>query len=111
VVVPGKEHEHMAEEKPQQTSQTFTAEKEMPLRRELATYRRELPRLLEEGEAGHYALIKGDELISVWDTYRDAIQYGQELFGPNQFMAQKIDPRDVERVKRFFPEEKPSCLY
>jgi hypothetical protein len=65
--------------------------------REIATYRRELPRLLEEGEAGRYALIKGDELLSVWDTSRDAIQAACLRFGLEWFVVQRIAPRDPER--------------
>jgi len=65
--------------------------------REIATYRRELPRLLQEGEAGRYALIKGD-ILSVWDTWGDANQAGLEKFGlDTPICVQKIDPRDPER--------------
>lgn len=32
---------------------------------EIATYLRELPRLLAEGLAGHHALVKGNEILSV----------------------------------------------
>src|SRR5437899_336417 len=65
--------------------------------REIATYRRELPRLLEEGEEERYALIKAEELLSVWDTQRDAIQAGCEKFGLEFFYVKKVDSRDVER--------------
>jgi hypothetical protein len=74
-----------------------------PLAAEVATYCRELPRLLEEGEAGRFAVIKGDLVLGAWDTYRDALQYGYERFGAEPFMAQRIDPRDVERLARLFP--------
>ncbi len=46
--------------------------------REIATYLRELPRLLEEGHAGRHALVKGDVILSIWDTQGDAIQAGRE---------------------------------
>lgn len=64
--------------------------------REIATYRRELPRLLEEGYAGQYALIKGDDILNVWETQGDAIQAGRERFGLDPICVKKIDPRDPE---------------
>ena len=64
---------------------------------EIAAYRRELPRLLAEGYAGEYALIKGDEVLSVWETQGDAIQAGSERFGLEPIFVKKIDPRDPER--------------
>jgi hypothetical protein len=66
--------------------------------KEIATYRRELPRLLEEGHAWRHALIKGDEILSVWDTQGDAIQAGRERFGPDApIFIKTIDPRDPQR--------------
>lgn len=62
---------------------------------EYALYRRELPRLLAENEAGRHALIKGDDL-TIWDTSGDAIQAGHLRFGLEPFLVQKISPRDVE---------------
>ena len=76
----------------------------MPFERELAAYRRELPRLLDEGEAEKYVLIKEDQVLSVWDTYRDARQYGRERFGDELFMVQRVDPRDPSRLAALFPE-------
>jgi hypothetical protein len=66
--------------------------------RDLATYRRELPRLLQEGQAGRYALIKNDQVVSVWDTVGDAVQAGAECFGPEPVATYKINPLDVERL-------------
>jgi hypothetical protein len=65
--------------------------------KEIATYVRELPRLLDEEEEGRFALIKGDAILSVWDTHRDAIQTGVEKFGLDPIFVMKIDVRDVER--------------
>lgn len=75
-------------------------EKIHPLEREFATYCRELPRLLEEGEGGRYALIKGDEVISIWDTQRDAIQAGCERYGLEPFAVKTIDLKDVQRLQQ-----------
>jgi hypothetical protein len=62
----------------------------MAREQELATYRRELARLLLEGETGRFALIHGDEVVSVWDTRRDAVQAGQDKFGLESFLVQQI---------------------
>jgi hypothetical protein len=74
-------------------------ERARPLATELATYLRELPRLLEEGHDGRYALIKGATILSLWDTLEDALQAGYERFGPDEpFMTQKIDSRHRGRL-------------
>jgi hypothetical protein len=65
-------------------------------RTEIATYLRELPRLLAEGEEGRYVLIKGDQVVSIWDTADDAYQAGCERFGLEPFLAQPINGRDLE---------------
>ncbi len=64
-------------------------------REEIITYVRELPRLLEEGHAGRHALIKGDKVLSIWDTSADAAQAGRDLFGLEPICVKKIDARDV----------------
>jgi hypothetical protein len=74
----------------------------LKIKREIKTYRRELPRLLAEGQEGRVALIKGDEVVSVWDTFEDAYQAGRERFGLDVFIAQPVDPRDLNHV---FPKE------
>ncbi len=65
--------------------------------KEIAAYVSKLPQLLDEGEAGRFALIKGDEILSTWDTYRDANQAGREKFGLEAICVMKIEARDVER--------------
>jgi hypothetical protein len=62
----------------------------MILQREVDTFQRELPRLLEAGEQGRYVLIRGDEVVSVWDTRRDALQVGHERFGEVPFLIKQI---------------------
>lgn len=69
----------------------------MVLEEEIAVYRRELPRLLQEGEGGRYALIKGSEILSIWDTRRDGLQAACEKFGLEPFAVKLIDPQDVAR--------------
>jgi hypothetical protein len=65
--------------------------------REIATYRRELPRLLEEGHAWQHALVKGDEILSIWDSQSDAIEAGRQRFGLDPIFVKRIDPRDPQR--------------
>lgn len=78
--------------------------------REIATYLRELPRLLEEGHAGRHALVKDDEILSIWDTQGDAIQAGCERFGLEPIFVRTIDPRDMERFAAVFTAVKAlSC--
>jgi hypothetical protein len=76
---------------------------------DLAVYLRELPRLLEEGHAGRYALIMGDEVISIWDTQTDVLQAGYERFDIGAFTVKKIDPRDPARVAAILAREKSAC--
>lgn len=63
----------------------------MALEREWETFQRELPRLLQEGRRGKYALIHGDALDSVWETLDEALAAGYDRFGVKPFMAQEIN--------------------
>ena len=76
----------------------------LPLATEIEVYYRELPRLLDEGEGGKYFVVKGTEAYGVWDTFFDAVQYGHEKFSDGQFMAQKIDRRNLTALAEFFGE-------
>jgi hypothetical protein len=76
---------------------------------EIATYLRELPRLLADGHTGRHALVKGDEVLSVWDTQGDAIQAGCERFGLEPIFVKKIDSRDFERFALLMNLENSSC--
>lgn len=51
-----------------------------PLFREERAYRRELPRLLREGHERKYGLFKGDDLIGIFDTDREAVRAGYKRF-------------------------------
>jgi hypothetical protein len=68
------------------------------IRAEIATCRRELSLLLTERHAGRFVLIKGDEVVGVWDNSDDAYQAGCQRFGAGPFLAQPVDPRDLARV-------------
>src|SRR5262249_12634426 len=80
------------------------------LERELATYRRELPRLLAEGEEGRFVVIHGDQVLGTWDTYRDASQYAREKFNPDeQFLLQCVDARYAALLSQLFAEQDAPC--
>ena len=55
--------------------------------------------MLDEGHAGRYALIKGGEVLSVWDTQRDALQSACEKFGLEPFAVKPVDRRDLGRFE------------
>lgn len=81
--------------------------------KEIATYRRELPRLLAEGYAGEYALVKGNEILSIWETQGDAIRAGRDRFGLDSIFVKKIDPRDPDLyalLDAYLEAQKKVCL-
>ena len=53
------------------------------------TYRREVQRLLAEGSEGKYALIKGDQIVGVFDSWDAARQAGLAQF----LLAPRVDQR------------------
>lgn len=62
------------------------------IKAEIRTYLRELPRLLAEGHEGRHALVQGDEVLSIWDTFEEAYQAGAEKFGLGiPYLAQPIE--------------------
>jgi len=62
----------------------------MGLERELNAYNRELPRLLEQ--EGKFVLVRGDEVVGVFDTYEDALKVGYERFRLEPFMVKRVEP-------------------
>jgi hypothetical protein len=48
------------------------SEPNSPICQEWNHYRREVPRLLAEGQEGRFLLIKGEEIIGIWDTQEEA---------------------------------------
>jgi hypothetical protein len=61
----------------------------MALETELQTYSRELPNLL--GSQGKFALIQGDHIVSIYETYDDALKIGYDRFGiKTPFMIKQI---------------------
>src|SRR5262245_10578612 len=89
------------------TTENNAAKPDAPLAAEWATYRRELPRLLESGGAGRFALIQGDTILGIYDTFDAALDVGYDRFGlDTPFMAQPIDARFLQ-----FPVSPPPSLH
>jgi hypothetical protein len=61
-----------------------------PFAEEWKTFKRQVYRLMCAGNKGRFALIKGDRVLSVWDTQSDAIQAGRERFGREPFFVQEV---------------------
>jgi hypothetical protein len=76
----------------------LSPEERQRLERDWECYRRELPRLLEEGHGERWVLIKDGQVISIWDTYGDAQQAGHERFGLEPFAVNKVNPLDIRRL-------------
>jgi hypothetical protein len=57
---------------------------------EWQTFQRELGRLLSEGKAGRFALVKADELVGIWDTEDEALREGYRRFGLEPFLVQPV---------------------
>lgn len=65
-----------------------------PLAAEWETYRREVGRLLAEGQEGKYALIKGDEIIGIYDTWDAAREAGLEKYLLQPHVVRRILSRE-----------------
>jgi hypothetical protein len=61
-----------------------------PLAQEWNTYRREIGRLLAENQEGRFILIKGQEIIGVYDTWAAARETGLHRFLLDPFLVQPI---------------------
>ncbi len=61
---------------------------------EWETYRREVGRLLAEGQEGKFALIKGEEIIGIYDTWDEARCVGLEKYLLQGHMVRPILSRE-----------------
>lgn len=77
----------------------------MALEKELATYKRELSRIVDQ--AGKFVLIHGDDIVSTWETYQDAIQEGYRIFRLEPFLVKQIEAE--ERVHYISRHLNPIC--
>lgn len=69
---------------------------------ELRTFYHHLPQLLADRDAGAFVVVKGDRTFGTWDTYRDAMQHGLQVFGPGAFLVQRLDPQLLDLLAAAF---------
>ncbi len=77
-----------------------------PLHKEIETYNAKLAELIGNS-LGKYVLVKGPEIIGVYDTYADALKIGYERFKLQPFMVKQVAP--AERVQFFTRELDLTC--
>jgi hypothetical protein len=79
------------------------ARPESALAAEWETYRREVGRLLAEGQEGKFALIKGDQIVGIYETWDAARQAGLQKYLSQPHMVRPILSREpVLRGPRIF---------
>lgn len=64
-----------------------------PLVKETETYQKNKEDLLRDN-TGKFVLIKGDEIIGIYETRNDAIKIGIDKFGNSPFLVKKISEVD-----------------
>jgi hypothetical protein len=73
-----------------------------PLELEWNTYRREAARLLAEGQESRHVLIKGEEIIGIYDTRADALGVAYQRFRGQPFFIHQIQTRErLYRVRGY----------
>lgn len=77
---------HYTELPPSQPGDTLAEEWE--------TYRREVGRLLTEGNEGRFVLIKGGEIIGIWDTRKEAFAAADQRFPLQPYLVHQIQERE-----------------
>lgn len=61
---------------------------------EWETYRREVGRLLADGNEGRYILIKGKEIIGIWQTQKEAFVAADQRFPLQPYLVHQIKERE-----------------
>ena len=77
---------------------------------EKQTYEAKKDELVEKGE-GKYVLIKGKEIIGIYESEKDALKIGIEKFGNSPFFVRKIER--IEQTQNFTSNLikcEPTCL-
>lgn len=72
---------------------------------EIKTYNENLPSLLEH--IGKYVLIKGDDVVDVFDAYEDALKEGYKKYDDAVFFVKKI--AQAEQVSFFTRDILVTC--
>ena len=79
------------------------------LHQEIDAYRRALPDLLAAGEAGRFVLIKGAQILGIWDRQAEALEEGRQRFGVDPIAVKLVDPRDVELLAMMDAAPRVAC--
>jgi hypothetical protein len=61
-----------------------------PFAEEWRAFKREVFRLVNDGMIGKFAVLKGEQLVGIWDTLSDAELAGRRQFGDAPFLVQEI---------------------
>jgi hypothetical protein len=65
-----------------------------PLETEWNFYRRQRERLIAEGQEGRHVLIKGEEVLGVFDTRLEALEAGLERLGRVDMLIHQVARRE-----------------
>ena len=84
----------MGDQKTIHYSQLPPAEPDSRIAQEWETYRREVSRLLAEGDEGRFVLIKGDQIIGLFDTCEEARAAGAGRFLLQPYLIQQVRSRE-----------------
>jgi hypothetical protein len=71
------------------------------LAKEWETYRQEVGTLLAQGLEGQFVLIKGDQIIGLFDSWEAARTAGLRFFLLQPFLVRPISRRDLRMQKTF----------
>lgn len=74
------------------------------LQKELEAYKKILPSIVDR--VGHYALIKGDDLVEIFASYEDALKEGYKRFGIDPFLVKQIE---VTQSIHYFSRDLSPC--
>jgi hypothetical protein len=85
------------------------AEEQQRLMNDLETYHRELPRLLEEGHAGMFAVIRNGQVVGIWDRQDAALEAASERFGPAPVAIYPVKPQDLQRLAQLHATKESPC--
>jgi hypothetical protein len=65
-----------------------------PLSQEWNFYRREVGRLLAEGQEGRFVFIKGEQIVGIWDTQKEAEAVALRRFLMRPCLIQQVRSRE-----------------
>jgi hypothetical protein len=76
--------------------------RDCPIATEWNLYRREVGRLLAEGLEGKWVLIKGEQIIGIYESFQDAYQVALEKYLMQPVLIQQVRNREpILRVRGY----------